>query len=302
VAQVDGFLNVCKPLGWTSHDVVGFVRRRIGQRRVGHAGTLDPAAAGVLPLCLGRATRLAERVAAGSKFYGADIVLGVTTDSGDADGRVLDERPTAACRLPAVVRALATQIGRIAQVPPAYSALKLQGVPAYARARRGEVVALAPREVTIHDMALVDWQPPRLSTIIHCSKGTYVRALARDLGDALDCGAHLDALVRLAVGSFRLETAITLDELEAAVANDFWRDLVLPPDTALAEQPALILDDTGHRHFLHGQGWSGLATCPEGRAYGVDGALLGLARAESEGHRWQPALSFVYDPAVATDA
>ena len=300
--QVDGFLNVCKPLGWTSHDVVGFVRRRIGQRRVGHAGTLDPAAAGVLPLCLGRATRLAERVAGGTKVYGADIVLGVTTDSGDADGRVLDARPAPACGLPALVRALSAQLGRIAQVPPSYSALKLQGVPAYARVRRGEVVALSPREVTIHALAIVDWQPPRLSVIIHCSKGTYVRALARDLGEVLDCGAHLDALVRLAVGSFRLETAISLDELEAAIAQDFWRDLVLPPDAALAEQPALILDDSAPRHFLHGQGWPGPALSPQARAYGADGAFLGLARAESGGLRWQPALSFVYDPAVTADA
>jgi tRNA pseudouridine55 synthase len=302
LAQVDGFLNVSKPLGWTSHDVVGFVRRRIGQRRVGHAGTLDPAAAGVLPICLGRATRLAERVAAGTKLYGADIVLGATTDSGDADGRVLDARPAPAGGLPAGIRALAAQLGTIAQVPPSYSALKLQGVPAYARARRGEVIALSAREVTIHGLALVDWQSPRLSVVIHCSKGTYVRSLARDVGEALDCGAHLDALVRLAVGSFRLETAISLEELEAAVAHDVWQDLVLPPDTVLAAQPALILDATGHRHFLHGQGWAGPATRAEGRAYGVDGAFLGLARAESGGLRWQPALSFVYDPAVTADA
>jgi tRNA pseudouridine55 synthase len=302
VEQVDGFLNVCKPLGWTSHDVVGFVRRRIGQRRVGHAGTLDPAAAGVLPLCLGRATRLAERVAVGTKVYGADILLGVMTDSGDADGRLLDAGPAPACRLSAVVRALAAQLGRIAQVPPSYSALKLQGVPAYARVRRGEVVALAPREVTVHGLAIVDWQPPRLSAVIHCSKGTYVRALARDLGEALDCGAHLDALVRLAVGGFHLETAISLDELEAAITQDYWRDLVLPPDAALAEQPALILDDSGYRHFLHGLRWSGPAPSLEARAFGVDGAFLGLARAESEGLRWQPALSFVYDPAVTADA
>jgi tRNA pseudouridine55 synthase len=302
VAQVDGFLNICKPLGWTSHDVVGFVRRRIGQRRVGHAGTLDPAAGGVLPLCLGRATRLAERVAAGTKLYGADIVLGATTDSGDADGRLLDVSPATAYGLTTVVRALAAQLGTIAQVPPSYSALKLQGVPAYARARRGEIVELSAREVTIHGLALVDWQPPRLSTVIHCSKGTYVRALARDVGDAVGCGAHLDALVRLAVGSFRLETAISPEELDAAVAQGYWRDLVLPPDTALAVPPALILNDAGHRYFMHGQAWPGPATRPEARAYGVDGAFLGLARAEDGGLRWQPALSFVYDPAVTADA
>jgi tRNA pseudouridine55 synthase len=299
--QVDGFLNLCKPLGWTSHDVVGFVRRRIGQRRVGHAGTLDPAASGVLPLCLGRATRLADRVAAGSKLYAADLRLGVTTDAGDAEGRLLAEQSADAVRLSAIVAALASQVGQIAQRPPTYSALKVQGVPAYERARRGETVALAAREVTVYGLAVVDWQPPRVTVLVHCSKGTYVRSLARDVGESLDCGGHLDALARLAVGQFTLADAISVEAFDRAVADGCWRDLVLPPDSALAELPALLLSDTRRANFAHGRPWPDSAQPPEARAFAADGSFLGLARAESAGTRWQPALSFVYDPDVTDD-
>ncbi len=298
---VDGFLNLCKPLGWTSHDVVGFVRRRIGQRRVGHAGTLDPAASGVLPLCLGRATRLVERVAAGSKVYVADLVLGLTTDSADAEGRILTAAPCDAVSLAAVAAALAGQLGTIAQLPPAYSALKVQGVPAYARARRGEAVELAAREVSVYGLAVLDWQPPRLSVAVHCSKGAYVRSLARDVGAALGCGAYLDALARLAVGRFTLGEAVTVEEFERAVAERRWRDLVQPPDAALAELPAILVSPRRRPDFVHGRSWPAVAERPEARAYDADGAFLGLVRAESAGTQWRPALSFVYDPGVTGD-
>jgi len=302
VTQVDGFLNLCKPLGWTSHDVVGFVRRCIGQRRVGHAGTLDPAASGVLPLCLGRATRLADRVATGSKLYAADLLLGVTTETGDAEGRLLAERPVGPAPLSAIAAVLAGQVGTIGQRPPAYSALKVQGVPAYARARRGETVTLATREVTVYGMAVVGWEQPRLTVLVHCSKGTYIRSLARDVGEALGCGAHLDALIRLAVGRFTLADAVAVEAFERAVAEGWWRDLVLPADTPLAEVPALVLSKARRAAFAHGQAWAASAPRPEARAFGADGSFMGLARAESAGTRWQPALSFVYDPDVTSDS
>ena len=300
MGHLDGFLNISKPLGWTSHDVVQFVRRRVGLRRVGHAGTLDPAAGGVLPVCLGRATRLAERVAAGSKVYAADVVLGLATDSADAEGRVVQLVDAPAPALPDVVRALARLLGSVSQLPPAFSALKVEGEPAYARARRGETVRLAPRAVTIYGLAVLDWRPPRLSLVLRCSKGTYVRALARDLGAALGSGAYLDALLRLAVGPFTLADAVTLEQLELAVADDTWRELLLSPDAVLLGLPAAVVGADKLAHFWHGRAWVSGTTGvrDETRAYSAQGDFLGLLSAPDANERWHPALSFAYDADV----
>jgi len=294
--QVDGFLNVCKPLGWTSHDVVQFVRRRLSQQHVGHAGTLDPAATGVLPICLGRATRLADYVGAGDKVYAADIALDLTTDTCDAEGRLLNsERPCAG--LGAVVRALSGLTGALDQRPPSYSALKVAGTPAYALARRGEAIQLAARRVTVHGIALTSWQPPRLSIVLRCSKGTYVRALARDLGESLGVGAYLDALVRVRVGPFDITEAVGLESLELAALEFSWRELVLPPDAALLGLPAAVVTDERRASFAHGRGWAGRPSgmAPEIRTYSADGRFMGLLRAGREPGAWQPALSFIHE-------
>jgi tRNA pseudouridine55 synthase len=301
VPQVDGFLNVCKPLGWTSHDVVGYVRRRLGQQRVGHAGTLDPAATGVLPLCLGRATRLADRVAIGSKVYAADVRFGLATDSHDADGRAVsasvspkDPGSLSGGDISAILGAF---IGPLEQVPPSYSALKVGGETAYSRARRGESLALAPRAVVIYGAGILGWRPPRLSIVVHCSKGTYVRALARDLGLLLGYEAYLDALVRLAVGSFELAEAVSLEQLDEAVVAGVWQSLVEPADRAVLGMPAAMLAPDTAGNFAYGRAWApqaGELPC-EARAYSVGGELLGLLRRAEPMPRWQPALSFVYD-------
>ena len=294
MSAYDGFLNFCKPIGWTSHDAVAFVRRRLGQRRVGHAGTLDPLAGGVLPLCLGRATRLAERVAAGSKVYAADLVLGVTTDTCDAEGRVLAVRDPSAIGLDALVRALAGLVGPLAQVPPAFSAVKLAGQPAYRRARRGEALQLAPRPVTVYGIALLAWAPPRLSIALRCSKGTYVRALARDLGEALGCGAYLAALARLQVGCFTLADAITPEALERAAAAGHLEAVLLPPDEGCLDLPAIVLDPQEVRYFVHGRAIPARqAAAPAARAYAHDGRFLGLVR--GMGTQWQPMLALASD-------
>jgi tRNA pseudouridine55 synthase len=301
--QVDGFLNICKPLGWTSHDVVGFVRRRIGQQRVGHAGTLDPAATGVLPLCLGRATRLADRVAAGSKLYAADVRLGLGTDTCDAEGRVLAASDVSAAdglTLAAIVQALSSLLGDQRQAPPSYAALKVDGEAAYVRARRGETVVLPARPVVVYGIGALAWRAPRLSLVVRCSKGTYVRALARDLGTALGCEGHLDALVRLAVGPFTLHDAVTLEDLEEQSVGGRWAQLVVPPDCALVQLPAGVLDSETARNFAFGRAWVPAAgSVPQdARAYDLHGRLLGLLRRAESPARWQPALSFVYDPGV----
>jgi tRNA pseudouridine55 synthase len=307
--QIDGFLNFCKPLGWTSHDVVQLVRRRVGQRRVGHAGTLDPAATGVLPLCLGRATRFADLVGEGVKVYAADVAFGHATDTCDAEGRVLDQSPLGtaiAGSVPSLDRtriALSGLVGVIEQVPPSYSAVKIQGEAAYALARRGEAVDLPSRAVTIHSAAILAWQPPRLSIVVRCSKGTYVRALARDLGHALGSEAYLDALVRMVVGSFTLADAIDVEEFERAVAEGEWPRLVQAPDRAVRNLPAALLGAPSERAFGHGQSWvdAGGAAPRAARAYAGDGRFLGLLRAGEQPGRWQPAVSFVYDAGASGD-
>jgi tRNA pseudouridine55 synthase len=307
--QIDGFLNICKPLGWTSHDVVQLVRRRLGQRRVGHAGTLDPAATGVLPICLGRATRFADLVGDGVKVYAADVAFGHATDTCDAEGRVLDRAAVggaSAAPSPTLERArvaLTGLVGPIEQVPPSYSAVKIQGEAAYALARRGEAVELPTRAVTIHSAAVLAWQPPRFSIVVRCSKGTYVRALARDLGHALGTEAYLDALVRMVVGSFTLANAVTVEMFERAVADGEWPRLVDAPDRAVRNLPAALLGTPSERAFGHGQSWvdADVAAPRAARAYAADGRFLGLLRAGEQAGRWQPAVSFVYDADASGD-
>jgi tRNA pseudouridine55 synthase len=309
VGQVDGFLNFCKPLGWTSHDVVQLVRRRVGQRRVGHAGTLDPAATGVLPICLGRATRFADRIGAGAKAYVADVRFGGRTETCDAEGRLVGAdrgaldgagRPL---ELNQILDALSAMLGPIEQVPPSYSAIKVGGVAAYAAARRGEELVLPTRPVTIHGLAVLAWRAPVLSLLVRCSKGTYVRALARDWGEMLGSGAYLDALVRVAVGSFTLASATTVEQFEDAVAANAWGELIEEPDRAVLELSAAVLAASRQGDFGHGRSWQepAVAVPGEARAYAADGRFLGLLRA-APGGRWQPAVSFVYDASANDNA
>lgn len=220
---LDGVLVVAKPSGPTSHDVVDLVRRMSSTRRVGHGGTLDPFAAGVLPLFLGRATRLVEYHLGAAKRYRATICFGETSTTDDIDG----ERtpiPGPPVTRGALAAALGAMTGPLRQVPPAYSAVQVAGRRAYQMARAGEPVELAPRDVTIHALTLIDWDdrdPSRPVAVVdvECSAGTYVRALARDLGARLQSGAYLGALVRTASGGFRLEDAISFEDLRAHAAD-----------------------------------------------------------------------------------
>ncbi|EKP93636.1 tRNA pseudouridine(55) synthase TruB [Thermaerobacter subterraneus] len=262
-----GVVPVLKPPGMTSHDVVDWCRRLFGLRRVGHAGTLDPAAAGVLVICLGPATRLAEYLSEAPKAYRAEIWLGVTTDSLDSEGQRVEppgppSRPAAALDEGTVRRALAMLSGPQLQVPPAVSAVRQDGRRAYHRHREGEAVELEARPVTVYRFELLAWWPgpvPRLLADVVCSKGTYVRALARDLGRALGVPALLGALVRTAQGAFRLEQAVTLEDLAAAagegpalVAGAGARGPVVPPAQALAFLPAWVLDPGEARRVVQG--------------------------------------------------
>ncbi len=289
---VFGLLNVNKPSGPTSHDIVALVRRETGVRRVGHAGTLDPLAGGVLVLCLGGATRLSEYVMRSPKRYRARVRLGVATDTDDAAGRVIAERPVDHLTQAQVETALAAFRGEINQLPPAYSAIKQGGRKLYDLARAGQPVDVAPRVVAIYRLDLLECDLPFLTLDVDCSPGTYIRSLARDLGEALGVGAHLAALVRLASGSFRIEDAVPLDALRAAMQDGSWRNYLLAPDLALSELPAVTLDEDQAGRVRHG----GAIPAPsdavgEYRACDSRGALLAIL--EAKDGQWRPIKVFV---------
>jgi tRNA pseudouridine55 synthase len=208
-----GLVVVDKPGGITSHDVVSRVRRLAGTRKVGHAGTLDPMATGVLVLGTDRATRLLGHLTLSDKRYDATIRLGVTTTTDDAEGEVVESQPTDGLTADAVREVLSSFVGQIDQVPSSVSAVKVDGRRAYARVRAGEAVELPARRVTVHALEVIGLDRPDVQVRVHCSSGTYIRAIARDLGAALDVGGHLTALRRTAVGPFTLDDAHSLDSL-----------------------------------------------------------------------------------------
>jgi tRNA pseudouridine55 synthase len=291
---LSGILNVDKPAGMTSHDVVDAVRRMSGQRKVGHTGTLDPMATGVLPVCLGQATRVAEYVMAGLKCYRAGIGLGTSTDTYDADGEITSEGGRTDFTRAELGAALAEFLGRIEQVPPMYSAIKQGGVPLYKLARRGEVVERKPRPVEIDSIVIADWTPPSLIVEVVCSPGTYIRSLAHDLGQRLGCGAYLATLVRLRSGQFSLGQAVSLDRLEEAFRHGQEDRYMLPFDEALLHWPAVVVTAARASRILHGSPVQGEPPTSGGdgphlgRVYGPDGDFLAIAEYQAGKAQWQP--------------
>ena len=273
--KIDGVLLLDKPVGPSSSTMLQAVKRLLNAEKAGHAGTLDPLASGLLPLLFGEATKFAQFALDSIKEYRAQVRLGVSTDTGDAEGRILERRAVDVGDA-ALAEALARFRGPIAQVPPMYSALKQGGQPLYAMARAGKSVERAPRNVTVHELELLERAGDVLHLRIRCSKGTYVRQLAVDLGLALGTVAHLEALRRTAVGAFRLDRAVTLDDLQALgeKARLAW---LLPADSLLGDLPRLELPEDLAARFLNGQPVA-LAGATEGacRVYAKDGALLGV--------------------------
>jgi tRNA pseudouridine55 synthase len=283
----EGILNVDKPLGMSSHDVVYRVRRITDQKRVGHAGTLDPLATGVLLVCLGQATRVSEYLMNGEKLYRARICLGVTTSTYDAEGDITAESEVSVSQDQAQ-DVLGHFRGKIQQVPPVYSAVKLDGRPLYKAARRGEQVTVPPRSIEVLAIDWVDWSPPHMTIDIRCSKGTYVRSLAHDIGQELGCGAHLAGLIRLASGSFRVEQAVQLDDLETIVRSGRLGQVLHPLDTALLAFPAVAVDELTAKRIVSG-GTVALPAPADAtmcRAYSTSGQVIALLRRTTEG--WQP--------------
>lgn len=288
-----GFLVIDKPAGWTSFDVVARVRRLVGVRKVGHAGTLDPAATGVLPVAVGHATRVLEYLSASDKTYLAGVTFGVETDSHDRDGEVTATRDASFLTRERVEQALTGFRGAITQIPPMHAALKVNGQRLYDLARRGEAVERAPRPLVINRLTLEDWRPPTATLLVDCSKGTYIRALARDLGAGTGAGAYLSSLVRTRTGPFTLDQAITLDDLAAADLPAAWPELAIPADAVLADWPALVLDAGQVVDWYHGKliAQPGAGTDPargRRRVYDSAGTWVGIATADDSGQHWRP--------------
>ncbi|CAB1368689.1 tRNA pseudouridine(55) synthase TruB [Denitratisoma oestradiolicum] len=279
---VDGVLLLDKPTGLTSNAALQKARWLLNAAKAGHTGTLDPLATGLLPLCFGEATKFAGELLDADKAYRATIRLGVTTDTADAEGHVLETRPVEVdqARLEAV---LASFRGGIEQIPPMHSALKRDGKPLYEYARQGIELERKPRRITIHALELLSLEGELAVIDVACSKGTYVRTLAADIGALLGCGAHLAALRRTRIGGLRVEDAVALDVFEALTLEARDRCLA-PPDTLLAELPVATLNAAETERVLHGQGvrWEGRSG-DRWRYYGINGAFLGLGELSTDG-------------------
>ena len=254
--ELRGLLLVHKPVGPTSHDMVEKVRRLIGVRKVGHTGTLDPNASGLLVMCVGGATRFAGYLSNQDKVYRAVICLGATTDTDDTEGEVI-----ARCEHPLdelvdrerLESALAGFQGTQSQMPPNYSAKKIEGVPAYALARKGGKPSLKPVSVRMERITLLEFSLPRLSVEVACSAGTYLRSFARDLGERLGTGGHLEALIRLRVGQFALEQALTLEEIKALKSAEAQERLLLPVEEGMRSMPLVKVSDAGREKIFYGR-------------------------------------------------
>ena len=286
-SNLNGILVIDKPSEWTSHDVVAKARGITRQRRIGHTGTLDPMATGVLVLCLGQATRLVEYMTRHDKRYEGEITLGVSTGTDDAEGDEISRSPAPPLHDLDLRRLEAAFTGALQQRPPAYSAIKVDGKRSYARARAGETVELRTRSVMVRELRLTLAAADRLQISVHCGPGTYIRSIARDIGELLGCGAHLSALRRTSVGGFMLRGATTLEGLAVAAANDALSDLLLQPDEGVGNLSAAIVAPAQADLLRQGSvvRTSDLAfeAAPVARIYEVSGRFAGVGSVHESG-------------------
>jgi tRNA pseudouridine55 synthase len=304
-----GILNVGKPTGSTSFQIVALVRRLSGVKKVGHAGTLDPLATGDLLICLGQAVRVSEYLMELPKTYRGTVRLGVATDTYDTAGTPVFEGDAEAVSEESLQVALKKLERQEQQVPPSHSAIKVGGVPAYRLARAGRPVTLRPRKVNIERIDLMSFQPPLVEIEVQCGKGTYIRTLANDLGCLLGCGAHLAALQRTAVGPFSAEDAISPERLETAFTDGTWQDLLLPLDYGLGHIPTVHLDTDAEKDVRRGcplearsppfQRLSDAQNGERCRAYADNGPFVAILRYDANSSRWRPQKVFAPDhPAI----
>lgn len=233
-----GIINVLKPPGMTSHDVISFLRKTLGEKKIGHAGTLDPEAAGVLPVCVGQATRLVDYLSLSDKEYICQLTLGLSTDTQDAWGQKIEAKDAKNISRGILETVLVDFIGDITQETPMYSAVKVDGVPMYKLARQGKTVEPKIRKIRINYLDLLDFKDRKASLKVGCSKGTYIRTLCKDIGDCLGVGGHMSFLVRTKVGSFHIDDSLTIEEIAEVKAK-----AVLPAELCLEGLPKVILED-----------------------------------------------------------
>jgi len=281
---VHGILLLDKPVGITSNRALQEAKRLFMAAKAGHTGSLDPLASGLLPLCFGEATKVSRFLLEGDKRYTATFQLGVSTASGDAEGEVLETRPVNVSRRE-IERATAGFTGAIEQVPPMFSAVKIGGQPLYKLARAGQTTERAPRPVTVYAYDVLEFSGDRLIVDIRCSKGTYIRALAHDLGEKLGCGAHVAALRRTEMGSFTVDEAVSLEALAALPDAVARASLLLPSDRALEALPAVQITSHAAYYFTQGQPVTARPLPLSGwlRVYEQGGRFLGLAEVDSDG-------------------
>lgn len=278
--MANGIIVIDKPAGWTSMDVCGKLRGLLGERRIGHAGTLDPMATGVLPVFVGRATRAVTFAESGGKEYIAGLRLGLETDTQDSTGQAVAEKPVL-CDRKAVEQALEQFRGEILQIPPMYSALKRNGKKLYELARKGKVVERVPRPVTIDALELLSQEAPEHYTLrVRCSKGTYIRTLCHDIGQVLGCGGVMDALRRTEAAGFTLAEAVTLEQVVQAAESGQAEALLTPIDRFFAAYPPLTIQGKAEQLCRNGNPFPWKAGDGTYRVYGADGSFLMLGRLE----------------------
>ncbi|WP_321471351.1 tRNA pseudouridine(55) synthase TruB [uncultured Paludibaculum sp.] len=278
---MNGVIVVDKPCGWTSHDVVNKVRRIAGTTKVGHLGTLDPLATGVLPLLLNRATRLAQYFTLNEKTYEGTIRFGFATKSYDAEGEPTSPRTEPVLTADAVEASLAPFRGTFLQTPPAVSAKKIQGRPAHELARKNIAVEMKPVEVTVHSLEILSIEGPLVSVRVHCSAGTYIRSIAHDAGIILGCGAHLQSLRRTQSGLFRVAQAHPLEQLSALASEDRLREALIPSGELLPEFPAESIDQITETQIRQGRDFRvspfrDRGACRYVKALNRDGELIAI--------------------------
>ena len=279
--MANGILVIDKPAGWTSQDVAAKLRGVFHERRVGHGGTLDPMATGVLPIFIGRATRAAEFAESAEKEYIAGLRLGTVTDTQDTSGNVLETRPVTVTR-EEVQAALQRFLGQISQIPPMYSAIKINGQKLYELARKGKEVARRPRSITIHELELQEGCGAEYLLRVRCSKGTYVRTLCHDLGAALGCGGCMSSLRRTRAGSFTMQQALTMQQVLEFAAEHDPQQLLMPADALFAEVPPLIVTMGQAAKLKNGAQIKDWQFAPGTyRVYAEDGEFLLLGRVEN---------------------
>ena len=294
--MLDGVLNIYKEKGYTSHDVVAKMRGILRQKKIGHTGTLDPDAEGVLPVCLGKGTRLCDMLTDHSKVYRAVLLLGIDTDTQDISGQILEKRPVEE-NPEQVLEVIKSFIGPYDQIPPMYSALKVDGKRLYELARAGKIVERQARPVVIHDITVESMELPRVTMTVSCSKGTYIRTLCHDIGEKLGCGGCMEELLRSRVGRYSLSESHTLAQVEAAVADGTVQDMIDPVEAVLAEYPALYADSYGDRLLANGNPLSDNLVSPqhkEGwvRMYASDGTFTGIFQWDAGKKKYYPVKMF----------